>query len=219
MIRYTRKILYKTARLCDNTPAGTVALTRGTCMTSLAAIGRFLGCLLIAAAAGACTFSQSPASKPTASLYSAKRTIQTPLPPIDFARSPQQLARAETLLQTRSSGAQFDPTKPISIEEWQRLQHATPEQLNAELKKAGSRFLYGPGLGRSATNIGAIAVFPPYAIYLLGNAGLSLAGFHEMYITNFLPDTPRKHVLGFYDGVTSVPGRVAALVAGRKYHE
>lgn len=62
-----------------------------------------------------------------------------------------------------------------------------------------------------------MVVFPPYIAYLLGNAGLALAGYEPLYVTNLLPNTPRGYVLTVYDGVTSVPGRFNAAVAGEEY--
>lgn len=66
-------------------------------------------------------------------------------------------------------------------------------------------------------NIGTVVVFPPYALYLLGNAGVAFAGYEPLYVTDALPEPARKEVLGFYNGVTGVPGRVNALVAGEPY--
>lgn len=156
-------------------------------------------------------------------LSACGQSQKAPTPPsaIDFRRTPEQLAHAEIQLHAQRTelALNLDPSKPLSAEDWEKLQNATPEELQSELKQYGDRFLYGPGLGTSMTNIGAIAVFPPYAIYLLGNAGLSLAGFQQLYITSILPESPRKHVLDFYDGVTSVPGRLSALVAGKEYQE
>ena len=87
------------------------------------------------------------------------------------------------------------------------------------LSGLGSRWLYGQGLGTSMVNISTSILFPPYAVYLLGNAGLEIAGLQTLYATDALPEKPRSFVLEFYDGVTSVPGRLAALIAGRAYHE
>ena len=86
-----------------------------------------------------------------------------------------------------------------------------------ELKAYGNRWLYGPGFGRTAANVGTTVAFPPYAIYLLANAGLQLAGFRQLYITDALPETPRGALNEVYAGITSVPGRLAALIAGKKY--
>jgi hypothetical protein len=92
-----------------------------------------------------------------------------------------------------------------------------PEEVNLQLEEATTNWFYGPGIGRTTLNVGTVVAFPPYAIYLLGNAGLSLAGYQQLHITNALPESPRNFVLSFYDGITSVPGRVNAIIANREY--
>ncbi len=92
-----------------------------------------------------------------------------------------------------------------------------PEELQNELAEVSQRWFYGHGIGQTITNVSTVVVFPPYAIYLLGNAGLKLAGFQPLYITNALPEEPRKKVLTFYENVTSVPGRVNSAFAGREF--
>ena len=66
-------------------------------------------------------------------------------------------------------------------------------------------------------NVGTVVLFPPYALYLLGNAGVAFAGYEPMYVTDALPEPARKEVLGLYNGVTGVPGRLNALVAGERF--
>ncbi len=68
-------------------------------------------------------------------------------------------------------------------------------------------------------NVGTVVVFPPYALYLLGNAGLALAGYEPLYVTDALPGEARDAALTVYDGITSVPGRIAAGVAGEEFSE
>lgn len=93
----------------------------------------------------------------------------------------------------------------------------TPEEFNERLNQSGKRWLYGKGIGRTMANIGTVILFPPYALYLVGNAGLSLAGYEPLHVTDALPSTPRKYVIQAYDGVTSVPGRVTAFIAGKDF--
>ena len=93
----------------------------------------------------------------------------------------------------------------------------TPTEFKEQMGESGRKWLYGPGLGRTVANVGTAIVFPPYALYLLGNAGLALAGQNPLYLTDALPETPRRGVLAVYDGVTSVPGRVSAMIAGEQY--
>lgn len=87
----------------------------------------------------------------------------------------------------------------------------------ALLKEFGHHWLYGNGIGQTMANVGTVVVFPPYALYLLGNAGLVLAGYDPLYVTSALPDGARDVTLSVYNGITSVPGHVAATVAGEDF--
>ena len=95
----------------------------------------------------------------------------------------------------------------------------TPEEAQRKLGEMGDNWLYGYGMGRTAVNIGAIVLFPPYAIYVLGNAALQVAGEDPLYLTDALPDAPREAYLNAYDGVTGTPGRLSAALAGVPFHD
>lgn len=95
----------------------------------------------------------------------------------------------------------------------------TPEEADEELSKFGRHWFYGPGIGQTMANVGTAVVFPPYALYLLGNAGLTVAGYEPLYITSALPEAPRRYILQAYDGVTSVPGRLTSAVARERYDD
>lgn len=88
---------------------------------------------------------------------------------------------------------------------------------NAALREFGHRWFYGHGLGRTIANVGTTVAFPPYAIYILGNAGLSLAGYEQLWVTSALPEPVKRYTLLVYDGITSVPGRIAAAVSGEEF--
>jgi hypothetical protein len=92
-----------------------------------------------------------------------------------------------------------------------------PEEFSEQLRTSGRKWLYGGGLGRTMVNVGTVVVFPPYVLYLLGNAGLALAGYEPLHMTSLLPDTPRQYVDDAYDATTSVPGRTVSFVAGEEY--
>lgn len=66
-------------------------------------------------------------------------------------------------------------------------------------------------------NVGTVIVFPPYALYLLGNAGLQLAGFEPLYVSEAIPGKAGKYVKGAYEDVTSLPGRLTSFVAGEEF--
>jgi len=87
----------------------------------------------------------------------------------------------------------------------------------APLRTYGRHWLYGQGVGRTIVNVGTVVLFPPYALYLLGNAGLALAGYEPLYVTSALPEPARDYTLAVYDGITSVPGRITARIAGEEF--
>lgn len=93
----------------------------------------------------------------------------------------------------------------------------TPDQLNAQLQNGAHDWFYGKGFGRTILNVGAIVLFPPYAIYVLGNAGLQMAGVDPLYMSDALPSGARKGVNEAYDIVTSAPGKLNARVAGEEF--
>jgi hypothetical protein len=92
-----------------------------------------------------------------------------------------------------------------------------PEDAPKVLSEVGENWLYGPGLGQTALNVGAIVVFPPYAIYVLGNSLLSMSGYEPLYVSNLLPDDERAEFNEMYDEVTTAPGRVSAALAGKEF--
>lgn len=92
-----------------------------------------------------------------------------------------------------------------------------PENAEEVLSEIGESWLYGPGLGQTALNVGAMVVFPPYAIYVVGNSILSMSGYEPLYVTDLLPDSERAEVNDVYDEVTTAPGRVSAAIAGKEF--
>ena len=93
----------------------------------------------------------------------------------------------------------------------------TPEETQELMGKVGDNWLYGGGFGRTALDLGLIYAAPPYAIYLLGNAIASLAGYEPLEVTDALPKEEEEQWDSFYDTVTSGPGRVSAAVAGKDF--
>lgn len=93
----------------------------------------------------------------------------------------------------------------------------SPEKAKKVLGEVGSNFAYGPGIGDAAVNLGAVIVFPPYIVYLLGNTALSLTGYEPVTVSSLLPQEDGKAWSNGYDTVVSGPGRVVAAAAGREY--
>ena len=119
--------------------------------------------------------------------------------------------------QSQKSGISFEHPPSIRALATGKETPPNPGEVPGALAKSGKHWWYGQGVGRTLTNVGLVFLFPPYALYLLGNGGLALAGFEEVHVTDALPVTPREEALAVYDGFTSLPGRFNALVAGEAY--
>jgi hypothetical protein len=92
-----------------------------------------------------------------------------------------------------------------------------PDKANEMLHEVGENWMYGNGVGETAIAVGSIVAFPPSLIYWLGNAALSVAGYETIGVSRVLPDEEKAQWNGFYDGVSGVPGKVTAAVAGREF--
>ncbi len=92
-----------------------------------------------------------------------------------------------------------------------------PDKAKDVLNEVGGNFAYGPGLGDTAVSVGTVVVFPPYAIYLLGNAVLSLSGYEPVTVASMLPEESGKQWSDTYDHIVSGPGKVVAAVSGHEY--
>jgi hypothetical protein len=91
------------------------------------------------------------------------------------------------------------------------------EQAKEALSEIGGNFAYGPGLGDAALQVGTAVVFPPYALYLLSNAVLSLSGYEPVTVASLLPEQQGKAWSRTYDSAVSGPGKVVAAMAGHEY--
>jgi hypothetical protein len=119
-----------------------------------------------------------------------------------------------SLLQ-KQGGRPDDPL--VSVAQEMSSQPMPPEKAEAVLGEMGDSWLFGQGLGKTALNVGAIYMFPPYALYVVGNSVLSYAGYEPLYVTNLLPAEEKREVSSFYDKLTAAPGKVSAALAGKEY--
>jgi len=94
-----------------------------------------------------------------------------------------------------------------------------PEKTGELLTKVGQNWAYGQGLGETAMTVGAIVVFPPYAIYAIGNAIVDLAGYERLDPVKFLPPESQASVNEVYDTITEAPGRGVAKAAGVPFRD
>ena len=93
----------------------------------------------------------------------------------------------------------------------------SPENTEALLDEVGSNWLFGQGMGETAATVGTIVVFPPYALWVVANAALSLSGEQPLEVSKILPEESGKVWRTTYDEVTSVPGRTTAAFSGQEY--
>jgi len=122
--------------------------------------------------------------------------------------------------QARASlAAPVNPATPAVAPATDTASKANGAPTFSEVSEKAGKWFYGPGVGRTMANVGTSVLFPPYAIYLIGNAALSLSGLPSLYLTDALPEESRAGVLTVYDGVTSVPGKVTSTIAGREFED
>jgi hypothetical protein len=92
-----------------------------------------------------------------------------------------------------------------------------PEQAQELVGDVGHDWLYGQGLGNTAAQVGAIAIFPPCGLVVLGNAALEYKGYKPIGVSTALPEEGAEAWSNAYDSVVSVPGKVAASAAGEDF--
>jgi hypothetical protein len=95
----------------------------------------------------------------------------------------------------------------------------TPEEAQMVLDETTKDIVYGEGLGEVAVNVGGSVLFPPYAVYVLGNALLSASGYEGIYFTDALPAEEREQWHATYSKIVAVPGRVAAEANGEEFRD
>ncbi len=107
--------------------------------------------------------------------------------------------------------------KPPSIGEITKA--VKEKKVDEKLEGMKDWWLYGPGIGRTMLNVGTTIIFPPYALFLLTNAGLSISGYETIKPIEALPDRTKELANKTYNNIASVPGRFSAYLADREYVE
>lgn len=92
-----------------------------------------------------------------------------------------------------------------------------PEKAGELIEKTGGNWLFGQGVGETALTVGTCVLFPPYVLYVVGNAGLSLAGYERVTLISALPHESEAEATTVYDGITEMPGRVFSVFAGENF--
>lgn len=92
-----------------------------------------------------------------------------------------------------------------------------PEKTQELLGEVGDNWLYGQGMGGTIATVGTVVLFPPYALLVAGNAGLSLAGYKQIWLSDALPKEGQQAWQMAYNTVTETPGRVSAAIADEEF--
>lgn len=131
-----------------------------------------------------------------------------------------RLIAAGTLVLSACPGCSLlqkqDEPDPLSFKSM-RTSPLSSEETKEVASEVGGNWLYGQGMGEAALNVGAIAVFPPYAAVVAGNAALSLSGYKPIGVSTALPEAEGTSWSETFDLITSGPGRFAAALAGKEY--
>jgi len=93
----------------------------------------------------------------------------------------------------------------------------SPKEAQAAMDDVTEGFIYGDGLGTAMLNTGAIVLFPPYGLFVLGNFALSSSGYEPIGVSNFLEGEEKEKWASSYSAVISTPGRVVAAASGDEY--
>ena len=80
-----------------------------------------------------------------------------------------------------------------------------------------TNWFYGQGLGEAVLNIAGVWVFPPYALYVVGNGVAQVAGYEPFSVVSALPEDVGTAYEAGYNEVAGAPGRVTAALSGREY--
>lgn len=104
----------------------------------------------------------------------------------------------------------IDPKPPRT------LSSAESKQL---LNEVGKNWIFGQGVGETVATVGTIAVFPPFALVVIGNTALGLAGYDTVKMRDFLPEEAADVYEGGYDLLTSAPGRTFAAVGEEEFRD
>jgi len=100
-----------------------------------------------------------------------------------------------------------------------RAKPPTPDEYKQELSDLAHGWFFGPGFGTAILNIGTVIAVPPYALYLVGNAALSVTGVGPVYPTDLMPAKAADVVGGAFHQVVSIPGRVNAVIFDEPFNE
>lgn len=110
-------------------------------------------------------------------------------------------------------------TPVLTLERVQKIaaEPLSPKETGEVVDTALTNFFYGPGLGETALDVTGAMLFPPYAMVLIGQTLVRLAGYESPRFIEIFPDQQQHAYDVTMDAVYSGPGRLVAAAAGEEY--
>jgi hypothetical protein len=107
----------------------------------------------------------------------------------------------------------------LTLERVQKIaaEPLSPQETGEVVDTALTNFFYGPGLGETALDVTGVMLFPPYAMVLIGQTLVRLAGYESPRFIEMFPEEQQHAYDATMDTVYSGPGRLVSAAAGEEY--
>jgi hypothetical protein len=113
------------------------------------------------------------------------------------------------------------PSEPpvLSLDRVQKIaaEPLSPKETGEVVDTALTNFFYGPGLGETALDVTGAMLFPPYALVLIGQTLVRVAGYESPRLIEMFPEEQQQSYDETMDMVYSGPGRLVSAAAGEEY--
>lgn len=118
-----------------------------------------------------------------------------------------------------AKGRPSPDTPVLTLERVQKIavEPLSPEETGEVVDTALTNFFYGPGLGETALDVTGAMLFPPYAMVLIGQTLVRLAGYESPRFIEMFPEEQQQAYDDTMDTVYSGPGRLVSAAAGEEY--
>jgi hypothetical protein len=118
-----------------------------------------------------------------------------------------------------ADGKALPDTPVLTLERVQKLaaEPLSPKETGEVVDTALTNFFYGPGLGETALDVTGVMLFPPYAMVLIGQTLVRLAGYESPRFIEMFPQEQQQAYDKTMDTVYSGPGRLVSAAAGEEY--
>lgn len=118
-----------------------------------------------------------------------------------------------------ADGKPLPDTPVLTLERVQKIaaEPLSPKETGEVVDTALTNFFYGPGLGETALDVTGVMLFPPYAMVLIGQTLVRLAGYESPRFIEIFPEEQQHAYDATMDTVYSGPGRLVSAAAGEEY--